>query len=157
MYFEGAREDIPPFGLVRPGSLRKNLHPKSKLYSFNNCGTHFPVGKMIYWVGSSGQWQVDSLLGQSNTRWANAHPVNLLFTSLCGHNYSCLIPGSLGCSISLSLIAPSRKIKVHSWLENLWDCKWWCQVVRNYDLHVIYKEDTKREWIKNTEIYFFNL
>ena len=28
----------------------------SKLPSFNNCGAHFPVGKIIYWVCNFGQW-----------------------------------------------------------------------------------------------------
>ena len=29
---------------------------RSKLPIFNNCGAHFSVGKIIYWVGNFGQW-----------------------------------------------------------------------------------------------------
>ena len=33
----------------------------SRLPSFDNCGVHFPVGKMIYWVGTAvlGNGQVE--------------------------------------------------------------------------------------------------
>ena len=56
----------------------------SKLPSFNNSGVHFSVGKIIYWMGSFGQWAgwIYWVGKVRYTTWANAHPVNLLFTSL---------------------------------------------------------------------------
>ena len=39
--------------------------------NFNTCGAHFAVGKIIYWA----------ILGNGQVE-LNAHPVNLLFTSL---------------------------------------------------------------------------
>ena len=48
-YFKGAQEGISPW----VGQFCKYTN---KLPSFDNCGVHFPVGKMFYWVGSFGQW-----------------------------------------------------------------------------------------------------
>ena len=48
-----------------------------KLPSSNNCGAHFPVGKIIYWVGSLGAMGRLNLLGGQNNLQGGHMPTQL--------------------------------------------------------------------------------